>query len=372
MESVAYRTIAGPLPRRALRALTVNRWLVAGVLAYALLTVLTTRGLGLADPFAIAFDAALRDYIMRLVILFALIGAAFVLGHVLHVVLFERPEQPLMVLRESFFTVHRMPERIVTGLPVLLLLPVCLALFSALKVLIPAIHPFDWDAAFIAWDRWLHGGVDPWQILQPLLGYPFATHIVDILYTLWFFVLFLCAFVMAFKLRGRRLRMQFFLTLLITWAVLGNGMAAAFASVGPCFYGLLTGAPDPFAPLMAYLHHVDGRYPLAAVQIQEVLWQAHEMKEIAFGRGISAMPSIHVSTALLFFLLWRRMSRLMGAAMGVFFLAILLGSVHLGYHYAIDGYVSIVLTVAIWWGVGFVLDRDRGLDDEPEVPAVSR
>ena len=84
------------------------------------------------------------------------------------------------------------------------------------------------------------------------------------------------------------------------------------------------------------------------------------------------MPSIHVSTALLFFLLWRRLSRLMGWAMGVFLVAILIGSVHLGYHYAIDGYVSIVLAGAAWWGVGRILERDRGLDDDPEAPAEVR
>ena len=239
----------------------------------------------------------------------------------------------------------------------------CLSIFSSLKVMIPLIHPFDWDATFVAWDRWLHGGIDPWRLLQPVLGTPFVTQVFDILYTLWFFALFLCTFVMAFKLAQRRLRMQFFLTLLLTWALLGNVMATWLASVGPCFLELLTGDAT-FAPLMAYLHDVNTRYPLAAMQIQDLLWQAHVERENAFGRGISAMPSIHVSSAFLFFLRGRPMSRLMGVVMGAFFVVTMLGSVHLGYHYAIDGYVSIVLTLAVWYVVGWALQRDRSLDDE--------
>jgi hypothetical protein len=36
---------------------------------------------------------------------------------------------------------------------------------------------------------------------------------------------------------------------------------------------------------------------------------------------------------------------------------ILVGSVHLGWHYAIDGYAAIIGTWAIWWIVGRLLER---------------
>jgi hypothetical protein len=353
-----------------MRAFAVNRWFVAASLAYAVAGLIVARQLGVAEQYTTSHDFTLEHNYIRQFLIFGLIGAAFVLAHLLNVFVFLRPKQPLRYLRESFFEINRMPERLLTALPVLILLPISLTVFSSLKVMIPLIHPFDWDATFIAWDGWLHGGVQPWEILQPILGFPYVTHVINICYDAWFFLLFLSAFVMAFKLTPPRLRMQFFLTLLVSWSLLGNLMAAALASVGPAFYGLLTGGPDPFAPLMAYLNAANEHYEIGALQVQDWLWSAYEAKENAVGRGISAMPSIHVASALLFALVWWRLNRVVGILMAVFCAVILLGSVHLGYHYAIDGYVAILLTWLIWHVIGRLLDRDRSLDEEEKAPAV--
>jgi hypothetical protein len=35
----------------------------------------------------------------------------------------------------------------------------------------------------------------------------------------------------------------------------------------------------------------------------------------------------------------------------------MIGPVHLGRHYAIDGYVGILCTLAIWFAVGWTFDR---------------
>jgi hypothetical protein len=38
-----------------------------------------------------------------------------------------------------------------------------------------------------------------------------------------------------------------------------------------------------------------------------------------------------------------------------FHLCILVGSVHLGWHYGVDGLASMILTAALWHGVGMIL-----------------
>jgi hypothetical protein len=52
-----------------------------------------------------------------------------------------------------------------------------------------------------------------------------------------------------------------------------------------------------------------------------------------------------------------RIHRVAGWALTVFAVLILLGSVHLAWHYAVDGYVSIVAVPLLWWLVDRMYDR---------------
>ncbi len=313
---------------------------------------------GLDDQFS------LTAYIGRGFSMFAIAGGLWAIGTVVHLLFTlatERPARPLVAMEEIIRTRYRPIERLAVGLPILVLMPIAGSAFTSLKSMIPALHSFDWDRTFIAWDRWFHGGSQPWELLQPLLGHAPVTRLIDGAYHAWFILLYLTIFVLAFSLKPRRLRAQFLITCLLAWAVLGNLMATALASVGPIFYQPLTGDPL-FAPLTDYLRAVDTEFPLATLKIQQYLWDGYAGGEMMIGGGISAMPSLHIASALLFVLVWRRINRPLGWGTGVFFVVMLLGSVHLGYHYAIDGYVSIVLTLVLWKLTGRLLERDRGLD----------
>jgi hypothetical protein len=52
-----------------------------------------------------------------------------------------------------------------------------------------------------------------------------------------------------------------------------------------------------------------------------------------------------------------RTNRFLGIALSINVFLILIATVFLGWHYAIDGYVSIVGTAAIWWVVGIGVRR---------------
>ena len=77
----------------------------------------------------------------------------------------------------------------------------------------------------------------------------------------------------------------------------------------------------------------------------------------SLGSGISAMPSMHVSIAVLVALVSSQVSKKAGCIFWLFALIIQIGSVHLGWHYAIDGYMATALTVLIWKAVSYYYNK---------------
>jgi hypothetical protein len=73
--------------------------------------------------------------------------------------------------------------------------------------------------------------------------------------------------------------------------------------------------------------------------------------------GISAMPSVHVAAAVLFALVGWQVGRAMGIGFTIYALVILTGSVHLGWHYAVDGYLSAAAVLLLWAASGPLIRR---------------
>jgi hypothetical protein len=100
---------------------------------------------------------------------------------------------------------------------------------------------------------------------------------------------------------------------------------------------------------MGYLRDVHAEGPLVAILLQDALWNAYRGGESGYWMAISAMPSLHIAVPALFGLAGWRAHRALGAAIWAYTVIVLLGSVHLGWHYAVDGYVGILGALACWW-----------------------
>jgi len=257
----------------------------------------------------------------------------------------SRPEAPIRHLRHTVFGATFRRRGLETW-PLFLLAVVFMAAFSEMKSAIPLFHEYSWDQSFIDLDRSLHGQ-DPWRLLQPILGYPVITSLISIAYQLWLLLIYAGTLYFALYVDDRKLRVRYFSAFFGIWTINGVVLAIIFASVGPCFVGPLLGNAH-YADQMAYLHRANAFFPVMTLDVQQQLLAWKTDGSHGLGRGITAMPSMHVSLAFLSYLAMRQHSRTLGRIFLAFLIIIMVGSVHLGYHYAIDGYVSIVTTAIIW------------------------
>lgn len=220
------------------------------------------------------------------------------------------------------------------------------AAFSLTKSSIPFFVPFYADPPLAALDRMLHGGIDPWVIAHRWAGLFPVERLFPLYLDVWLvpaigFVVFL-----ALTDRDRERQKRFVALHFTCWVGLGTVLAVAGASVGPVYYDALLGG-SRFEALTAAL----AASPLAAdnlADVQNHLWASYERRGLALGSGISAFPSVHVAVATMTALYLAERRWWLAPPGAGFVAAILFLSVYTGYHYAVDGYFSILVVVAVW------------------------
>ena len=239
-----------------------------------------------------------------------------------------------------------------------MILPLSLAVFSAAKRAIPSVEPFVWDTTLERVSRELHGGRHAWQLVQPVVGEPTITVILDRYYHVGWSLIALGSLALAVVAPCSRLRRRFVTAWVLLTFFCGTIAALVFSSAGPPYFGrVVSGQADPYAPLRAYLRGVASSTPLLSVGGRRALWSAYQRQVDAFGFGISAMPSMHIATTSLVACLAFAVSPWLGVGAVAATLLMEIGSVALCWHYAIDGYAGAAMAVIVW----FVADRlERG------------
>jgi hypothetical protein len=71
--------------------------------------------------------------------------------------------------------------------------------------------------------------------------------------------------------------------------------------------------------------------------------------------GISAMLSMHVSIAALMAMTLYNVNKILGYIAWIYTLIIMIGSIHLAWHYAVDGYLALISTTLLWFSIKKVI-----------------
>jgi len=267
-----------------------------------------------------------------------------------------------VALAAGFLLLAPVRQRLWRNLPsVLFSIALCwifFTLFSNVKNALPKIVLFWADPFLTRADLVLHLGHSP----HDLLGFLAALHIGPLLqfyFNSWaLFATFLPVLLIAFDGDGARRRVFIWLWM-FCWVGLGNVLAVMFMSYGPIFADLFAdGLTHAHAGALALTERSDGSGLLA---IKMRLWHGYAGDDGTLGAGISAFPSVHVGMATVLGLyvarlaadfarqeriamLWARVL-VWGArvAAGLYIMTYVALSVWLGWHYAIDGYASVLV-----------------------------
>lgn len=257
----------------------------------------------------------------------------------------ERDPNRFETLRAEVATFLSDRDRIRGGLLGVALMTGVMIAFAQLKNLIPVINPFSWDFYFMQFDKALHFGEHPYQIAHAFFGWHYVVSFFTGLYNIWLFLLYFVLLGACFMRPESLLRMQFLIAFLLTWAVGGNLVATIFSSVGPVYFSHI-GLGDTFANLMNMLKEHASTSSLTVVDSQALLWSLHTSEPQV--NAISAFPSMHVASSVLMAIFLAQLSRPLGIFASVFAAGIMIGSVLLGWHYAVDGYAGAMIATLCW------------------------
>ncbi|EFK08352.1 PAP2 family protein [delta proteobacterium NaphS2] len=242
------------------------------------------------------------------------------------------------VWRHTMFTKYLTMQHLYDLLHVLIALKLVLLIYCNIKQAIPRINPDLTDDILLQIDILLHFGSNPMQALVTLLNNPTMSTLIDRLYVFWY-VLKAPVLVLFIILPNRKLSERFFGAYFSLWMI--GGLAAILApSLGPVY---------------VYREWFDGVTKPIATQLQSQLI-THYLQAIAspdqyralIYEGVAAFPSLHVGVVVLFALFLSKVRRFLCILMWIYAVIVQIGSVVLGWHYAIDGYFAAMLAFILY------------------------
>lgn len=285
---------------------------------------------------------------MIFVLMIPITFMASLVGVFFYMALIKRPKNLTRAFIDFYKPLVLEPNRWAKAVPAIAIMMLGFMAFTEMKSVIPLLNPYGWDVAFMELDRALHFGQDPWRWLQPIFGSTAPTLILNFIYNLWFFVMFGFWLTSGWTNSDKGWERQFLLSFIWCWIIGGTIFAILFSSMGPAFYDLIDNTNNPFAAQMSMLQAINENHEVIALGTQDMLREGYLNPANGGLSGISAMPSLHNATATLFMLAAYRIHKIFGHVMLAFLMCIIIGSVHLAWHYAVDAYAGIIIAVILW------------------------
>jgi hypothetical protein len=269
----------------------------------------------------------------------------------------ERPTDPVHRL---FDAAVENRERIVMAALGSVVLSVGSAAFGSLKAGIPRVIPFWFDRPESIFEDWLFGG-SPAILIDPKI--PWILPYLDRIYAT-FIPTIIIAMLALLASKPSREKSRALVAIALGWLVNGVFCAYAFSSVGPIFYDQTYGGRK-FAALTELIAHNAQLTTIAANH----LWIDHMSRNLSFGDGISAFPSMHVTMTTWLALV---LSRTRYAPLGWAYLFIIwVSSILLGWHWVLCGIAGGLGMIGLWKLAPKLLYVQRSIPVAEAVAAVA-
>ena len=197
--------------------------------------------------------------------------------------------------------------------------------FMWTKPLLNYLVPFRADPLLAAVDHAIFLGHDPSAYLQFLNSVPMA-----VFYHRGWFAMMIITLLLLLSRPPSPEKSAAITSYFLLWSVFGPLVHCLFPAGGPIFFAQL-GYGDRFSAI---------QLPENVGQMSEYLWTIYAGQGFGPGAGISAMPSLHIATTSWMIIVFALFARRWLPAVAAFGGLILLLSVSLGWHYAIDGIVG--------------------------------
>ena len=223
-------------------------------------------------------------------------------------------------------------------------------MFVNLKQFIPAINERLYDSPVWRLDAWLHFGVDPAVRASELAAEWGVLPWLDRAYLLFYPAQVIVPLVFLFAKPLRPQRGRFFFAYCLLW-MLGGAMYVAWPTLGPVYYRSSRFWLAEQAPYATYLQDMLMR-DYVRFRTDPTFYT------VKLYQGVAALPSLHVGVLALFAIATARW-RLASAVLWLLTLVTFVGSLALGWHYAVDGYAGAAIALVSWIAACLLVHEER-------------